>query len=303
MLKENNVSNAFAADIPILIIGLNRPEMTMSLVDLLIEYGMNCIFVSLDGARNEKDSIAKAEILRRIEELNSQGSTITVINHNENNGLSKGVQKAIDWFFELNESGVILEDDLRPTRSFFDFCAVGLEVIKDKKDYVMVSGNQYIPHGTESRFLVSNYPLIWGWATSREKWLLLRDLINHPSYPTRAKTSLRISNYWKAGLIRIDAGKLDSWAFPLASSIRNLELKCLLPPKNLVSNIGDDTQATHTRSSDEFINRIAYEIEVYRIPREISEQSIGEINNFIEREIYKIRWKNVLSACKAATIK
>ena len=36
--------------------------------------------------------------------------------------METAISSAIDWFFEKEESGIILEEDLIPSSSFFLFC-------------------------------------------------------------------------------------------------------------------------------------------------------------------------------------
>lgn len=51
---------------------------------------------------------------------------------------------AIDWLFENEEQGIILEDDCVPSLAFFDYCDQLLPKYKDDKRIWMISGFKYI---------------------------------------------------------------------------------------------------------------------------------------------------------------
>ena len=56
--------------------------------------------------------------------------------NNKNLGCKKSVINAINWFFENEESGIILEEDCIPNESFFYFCAALLDKYKNNKKSV-----------------------------------------------------------------------------------------------------------------------------------------------------------------------
>ena len=43
---------------------------------------------------------------------------------------------ATNWFFENEDYGIILEDDLVPDKSFFEYCEILLDKYKEKKIYL-----------------------------------------------------------------------------------------------------------------------------------------------------------------------
>ena len=90
----------------------------------------------------------------------------------ENLGCKYAVSGAINWFFQHEEMGIILEDDCLPSQSFFWFCEELLKRYKDDMRVWHVSGNNFqngVVRG-DSDYYFSKYNHIWGWATWANRW-------------------------------------------------------------------------------------------------------------------------------------
>jgi hypothetical protein len=83
------------------------------------------------------------------------------------------VSSALNWFFEHEEEGIILEDDTVPADSFFSFCELLLRQYRHEKHVSMIAG--YNPAAnrfeSDSSYFFSRYTITWGWATWRRSWL------------------------------------------------------------------------------------------------------------------------------------
>ena len=63
------------------------------------------------------------------------------------------VSSALEWFFLNEEQGIIFDDDCVASISFFKFCDELLEMYKNNKNILLISGNNYFKHEiTESYF-------------------------------------------------------------------------------------------------------------------------------------------------------
>ena len=73
------------------------------------------------------------------------------------------ISEAINWLFQNEEQGIILEEDLLPNQSFFKFCDNLLEKYKDKQNVMMISGTNYLGEKIISnKYIYSEHFLIWG---------------------------------------------------------------------------------------------------------------------------------------------
>ena len=60
-----------------------------------------------------------------------------------NLGCKKAVSSAIEWFFEHEEEGIILEDDCVPDHSSFKFCNKLLKRYRDDRRIMAISGDNF----------------------------------------------------------------------------------------------------------------------------------------------------------------
>jgi len=207
----------------------------------------------------------------------------------ENLGIAVSVITAIDWFFSHEHQGVILEDDLEFSDSFIEYSSSALSFFADNMDIQIISGNRYDVNRSNVPVLVS-YPQTWGWATWRDRWLQIRkDLEQLPDKRVSASNSA-VWNFWQIGHARVWAGFIDTWDLLVAFSILRRGKYCLLPPVNLVSNVGNDAHSTHTKDASFPINYPIMEIDPSIINFSTVELCSDTIaNNFLERKVFRIK--------------
>lgn len=78
---------------------------------------------------------------------------------------------AIDWLFDNEEEGIILEDDCVPTKAFFSFCDQMITKFRDEEKVWYVSGDNFYdlnPSGFD--YIFSRYHWMYGWASWRNRW-------------------------------------------------------------------------------------------------------------------------------------
>ena len=282
--------------LPVLITAFVRDIKTLELFEKLALLGTTRIYLSVDKGRNSREHDLQKSLINQIEILGAKYKIDLKIRvEPRNQGLAVAVINALDWFFEQEGFGVILEDDLLPSEQFFDFCLKNREVIEFDDSCLLISGNSF---GSNTEILEPSfvsYPLIWGWATTKQKWQQIKSEITlRNSFSWKVFSHPGKLGYFLTGLLRSRKGRIDSWAVPLASRMYLGNFKCLIPPSNLVANNGDDENSTHSNSSDWTLNHpVQYLREAkYYVPkvRYSSDQSL-----IIERTIYGIRWYHAFS--------
>lgn len=183
--------------------------------------------------------------------------------HQDNNlGCPKALQDALDWFFNLEECGVILEHDMLPDQSFFHFCSLMLDRYRDNERVMHISGNFFQPQVVgDSSYYFSHIPHIWGWATWRRTWRLydveMKDFMSFKRSRRINKIFFDILNRvkWEYLFERIYLNKLDTWDFQLVYTLMNYNGLSVIPGVNLVSNIGFGKNSLHSQNeSSSFAN-------------------------------------------------
>jgi len=109
--------------------------------------------------------------------------------------------------------------------------------------------------------------------------------------------SQKVAGFWNIGAWKARTRLIDSWAIPFAQNFHKQGYLSILPPQNLVSNIGIDEFAAHTVSDQT------------ELGRSISIQSKGRVNfskilysiqtqkieRYLESDVYRITNRNYAS--------
>ena len=237
-------------DIPVLIIVFNRAWNAVKVAESLQKIRPKQLFLAADGPRPERPGEEKLCNEAREAVLNAVTweCDVKVRFQEKNLGCGKHMTAAIDWFFENVESGMILEDDCVPSEDFFHFTGELLERYRNCHKVLMLSGTALVtspvPSGNAYEFL--SFPCCWGWATWRRAWQLMSyDMPDFPAYrrsgaigelfPARRHQKRLLELFEK---VYTHAPGFDTWDFQwLYACVKNKGL-CILPAKNLVTNVG-----------------------------------------------------------------
>lgn len=282
---------------PVLIVTFNRPGNLKSILEQAYDYGVENFYIAIDGAKDSMGYNLSIENRAVLKEFSRDRSLrIKVWQRTENLGLAQSMLSAIDWFFSHESKGIILEDDLHLTKSFFEFAQNGLEIYKSNNDVFMVTGNQFLSAvGLPNGVSVANYPLIWGWATWSDRWTEFRNILDEFKVPKNyAKTKKHIYYFWKLGYLRSIRLQNQSWAILLATYMRFSNLVTVMPNSNLVSNVGFGGVSTNTLLPDKSLQIDATEVNILNF--ELT--NVDDLTEFLESHVYRITLKHYLLSIK-----
>lgn len=241
---------------PVLFLVFNRPDTTACAFEAIRAARPGRLYVAADGPRpNREGEAARCDDVRRIATQVDWPCEVKTRFHDRNLGCRFGVSTAIDWFFEHEEEGIILEDDCLPSASFFPYCAELLERYRHDERVMCVSGDNFQSGRavTPFSYYFSRYSDTWGWATWRRAWNLFDgEMTLWPAFRDGGGLKIwsagdeRFERYWTAIFESTSHGAPDAWDYQfLFACWAHHGLTCI-PEKNLVSNIGFSTDATHT---------------------------------------------------------
>ncbi|WP_254977820.1 glycosyltransferase family 2 protein [Cyanobium sp. ATX 6A2] len=245
------------ADTPLLLIAWRRPNTLRQVIDAIRPVAPTRLFVACDGPNPERPGEAEKVAATRtvIDNEIDWPCRIERLYSDTNQGCRLGVSRAISWFFEQVEEGIVLEDDCVPHPAFFVYCVTLLERYRHDTRVWCISGNNF-QNGRwrgDGSYYFSRYNHCWGWATWRRCWRhydgelhqwpalkasgLLGSIFENPSE----------ARYWAAIWDRLlREGKPDSWAYRWTFTCLVNGGLTALPNENLVFNIGFSEDATHT---------------------------------------------------------
>jgi hypothetical protein len=253
---------------PVLFLVFNRPDTTRRVFEAIRQAQPSQLFISADGPREDKpgETDRCLQTRRIVDEGVDWDCQIHRLYRADNLGCKVAVSRAIDWFFEHIEEGIILEDDCLAHPTFFRFCEELLHRYADEDQVMTISGNNFQPkRRTDNSYYFSKYMHCWGWASWRRAWKHFD--LEMEEWPQLKKENFlaelfklkKAQKYWEHIFDRVYAGEIDTWGYIWTYSIWNSGGVNILPEVNLVSNIGFGEEGTHTRNKDSNLNRLKTE--------------------------------------------
>lgn len=159
--------------VPVLVLAFNRADHVAEAMKAIQEYKPDRLYLECDGARPHKEGEVEAVEQTRQTMLNAitWDCEVKTLFREENLGCAKAVYGAISWFFEHEEWGVIIEDDIIVSQDFFKLCEDLLPRYKDQERIMEISARNHRPRKElANTYMFSDGFYIWGWATWRRAW-------------------------------------------------------------------------------------------------------------------------------------
>lgn len=240
---------------PVLLMIFNRPEPTKQIVETIRKISPERLYVAADGPREGRpgESEACEEAQRIVENAGLECQIYTRFSPT-NQGPMHAQIAALDWFFQHEEEGIILEDDCLPSSSFFRYCEELLNKYRNDNRIFMISGNNFQAGKKrgDGDYYFSIYTHIWGWATWRRAWARLdKSLSTWPEFKKSGSIrSLHLAretrNYWSSLFESIHCGQYQrGWDYRFLYSCWKENGLVVIPNLNLVTNIGFGKLATN----------------------------------------------------------
>jgi len=245
---------------PILFLIFNRPDLTEKVFEEIQKIKPEKLFIAADGPRPDiEGEDEKCRQAREIIEKIDWNCEIKTLFREKNVGLRIAVTGALDWFFEHVEQGIILEDDCLPDPSFFTFCENLLNYYKDNERIMHIAGSNFQDGnrwGNGSYYFSQISAQCWGWASWRRAWALNRPKMEgykefkaHNILFDKFKNQ-KFVDFWQNYYQNAYDNKISSWNAIWSYSIVSANGLCVIPNKNLVSNIGFGENASNCKSKE-----------------------------------------------------
>lgn len=243
-------------DIPILFIFFNRLDVAKTTFERIRDAQPSKLYLAQDGYRKERGEEERENVLRIREMILSMidwPCDVKTLFRPENVGCSMGVKTAIDWMFESEACGIILEDDCVVHPSFWPYMQALLSRYAHDQRIGMIAG--YNPLGqiySDASYTFSHYKACWGWATWKRAWdymdidMKWRSTKSYDNILHNMSGMGRDKFYWKYRLKAIDEHYVDAWDWQWYFTMSSQNQLCAFPLCNLVCNIGFGNDATHT---------------------------------------------------------
>ena len=265
-------------DVPVLVVGFNRPTCLAALIDRLSQIRPTRIFVALDGPRPSKATdVPLTQECRNLVGRIDWDCEVQTLFRESNLGCGRAVSSAIDWFFSNVEEGIVLEDDVLPDPSFFWFCEQLLVRYRDDPRVVAISGCNFAPGSSLTKpdepYRFSRIVYVWGWATWRRSWSHYEFDMSDWRRRLGMFHLLRVSGwslpraiYWSRTFDRVRRGEIDTWDIQLTFMTMSLMGLSATANVNLIENTGFGLEATHTTQPVEMMPVSTISVPLQRVP-------------------------------------
>jgi len=252
----------FKFDISVVFIIFNRPEKAEKVFKEIRQARPKKLFVVADGPRvdypKDKNLVERTRsVIDRVDWPCDVFKKYSKVNL----GCQCNISSGLKWVFENVNEAIILEDDCVPHPTFFRFCQELLYRYREDDRIFVISGNNFQKDRkrTDYSYYFSCFNHCWGWATWKRAWkhfdydMNLWPIINKKEWLKGIWTNYKDYKYWKERFNSTFHGKINTWDYRWTFACWINNGLTILPNVNLVTNIGFDDDATHTKGGEIFL--------------------------------------------------
>jgi hypothetical protein len=242
---------------PVVFFAFNRPNHTRKVFETIRDARPTRLLIVLDGPRPniETDVPLCSQVLNIVSKVDWDCDVdyqISKVNLGIRNRFASGLQ----WVFSKVDEAIILEDDCVPSPAFFRFVSQMLTTYRRNPSVGIVSG--FNPIGNYGDTLHSHVfgpvPHLWGWGTwkrvwntydqTASKWLTseAKDIVKSALVSTPAY------RFWNINFNLVSKNlSYSTWDYQVVFDQLLRSRLSVYPARNLISNIGFEYDANHTR--------------------------------------------------------
>ena len=153
-------------DISVLILFFNRPDTLAQVFEAVRKAQPARLFLYQDGPRGEND-MPMMEACRKVVEKVDWPCDVHRNFQEKNAGCDPSGFNAHRWAFSQTDKCIVLEDDVVPSPTFFQFCKEMLDRYENDERIGMIAGFNHddVTTDVDSDYFFTGNLSIWGWAS------------------------------------------------------------------------------------------------------------------------------------------
>ena len=253
---------------PICLFTYNRLNETIKTIEALQNNFLaldSDLYIYSDGGKTEKDK-EKVQNVRNYLHSISGFKSVVILESPMNRGLANSVISGVSEMLKLNETLIVLEDDLVTSPNFLDFLNNALTFYEQDNAIFSISGYtlnlRSLPG--EKDYYFGYRASSWGWGIWRDRWMLIDWDIKEYDDFVQNKNFVKEFKRGGSDLPRMlknqNNGLIDSWAIRFCFHQFSYNLMTVFPTKSKLISIGFSNEATNTIGSKRFQTPIDKEI-------------------------------------------
>lgn len=160
-------------EVPVLYITFCRPEYARLSFDAIKKAQPRKLYFYSNKAREDRpDEVRRNEEVRAFVKEIDWDCEVKTWFRDEYVDIYTSLWGAMDWLFDNEEKGIVLEEDCVASDSFFTYCEKMLEFYEDDPRVAIISGNNRTPeyNPNDIDFFLTTHVDIYGWASWRSRW-------------------------------------------------------------------------------------------------------------------------------------
>ncbi|MDA7814737.1 hypothetical protein N8964_00720 [Pontimonas sp.] len=234
---------------PVLFLIYNRPEETYRSFASIAAAKPQRLYIAGDGSKDRPGDPELVALTRSVVDRVDWDCDVRTQFQPINLGGKHGPLAGIDWFFENEPEGIILEDDTVAHASFFRFASEMLARFRDDSRIMKVSGHNALS-GMSSYpgdYFFSHLSYSWGWASWRRAWKF-----NDPDMTKWAEIKRLGLNrapqidWYTNRVVNRSSAKMHTWDYQWDLSMASQNGLHIVPCINMITNIGFNHRASRT---------------------------------------------------------
>jgi len=246
-------------DVPVLYIAFARPEYArQSFNAIKAAKPKKFYFYSNKGREGHGDEIERNEQVRSMLKEVDWDCELHTWFREESVDVYTSLFGAINWLFQNEDFGIIIEEDCVAAPAFFNFVEQMLSKYMQDERIWMIGGSNYIegynPHRHD--YIFSHNMFIHGWASWKNRWnrvewnnVNFKEMIDEGVFDAVFDTKQQ-RQFHKDRILKYDnfVKKTHCWDIIFATTGRSRGALSILPKYNLIKNIG--IEGVHTKNTD-----------------------------------------------------
>lgn len=240
------------------------------ILTVISSYNPPKLYIFQDKAESDEDLILTDKVKNIIQNFNFN-YPVEFIRHETRLKLNGAVKSALDYCFNLEEKLIVLEDDIVPSDSFFDFCNHFLIKYEGSSEIGCINGCNLGAVRVDNKYFLSNLSFpYWGWASWKDKWTKF-SLDNHYWEHNKkiiVKSACKENQKFFQDIFDGNARSYNVWDLQWNISLISNGYKTVIPTVNLIENKGFEIDALSTNYfHSQFKDMKSHEIELTKLRR------------------------------------
>lgn len=250
----------FLVDVAVKINVWIRPHCQKLQFDIIKKARPSILFLISDNGRDEREKQLVAESRKIVEDIDWD-CTVYKLYEDENQGMYTMSRKMHNLVWSKVDSCILLEDDILPSVSYFQFCAELLEKYANDSRISCICGVNYlgIYDSVSSDYFFSKQHSIWGIAMWKRSYQLFYDFSygTDPYIMSLLQQRTRHNQvFWKRILGYVQQeyyeGHVAGAEYFIEFAMYGHNQMQIIPKKNMIRNIGYGEDCAHST----YLNRM-----------------------------------------------